>query len=464
MTQPTTTLPKHSLLLALAKQYGTPAYVYDKNCILNNLTAYQAAFKHRRHQICYAVKANSNLHILKLLAAAGAGFDIVSIGELQRVIMAGGDPKKTIFSGVGKQLEEIIMALDIGIEAFDIESLPELDTIIQAAEATETIAPISIRFNPNVDAKTHPYISTGLKESKFGLTESQATLAYQRAKDSPWINIVGINMHIGSQITDIDAFANALSEQAAFVKHLTHTLDIKLQHINIGGGIGVCYQDEQPIALDAFAQLVSSTYPDPNITLIMEPGRSIVANAGVLLTEVLYVKSHQDQHFTIVDAGMNDYIRTALYQAYNQISNLGALSDCTIDDYTADDYTADSQQTIPPDTATQQPIEQQPMEQAIVGPVCESGDFFAKKRRLKSQAGDILAIHDVGAYGFVMASNYNTRMRPAEILIDGDEATLIRRRETFEAVIAPELIGDLALESEYDDATHDGLYHETYHD
>lgn len=399
----------------IAETYDTPTYVYDARLITEKFGEYQKAFGTRKHQVCYAVKANSNLAVLKLLAELGAGFDIVSMGELQRVIMAGGKPEKTIFSGVGKQIEEIAFALEVGIEAFDVESLAELETIITVAEAMEAVAPISIRFNPDVNAQTHPYISTGLKDSKFGLTEAQALTAYQIARDSQFIKVVGINTHIGSQITDLSAFEEALLIQANFAKKLKDQLGITLSHINVGGGIGVKYDNEKPIDIKQWADKLQSIHQDENITLLMEPGRSIVANAGTLLTRVIYNKEQSGNHFTVVDAAMNDYARVALYQAYNTISNLSRK-------------------------------ENNPIRQAVVGPVCESGDCFAKDRQLEAQAGDLLAIHDTGAYGFAMASNYNTRCRPAEVLVDNDDYHLIRRRETFEDLIDAELIGEFELE------------------
>lgn len=304
MTAPTAPTPyiTTETLAEIAEAYDTPTYVYDAALIRDKLAAYQNAFSDRKHQVCYAVKACGNLAVLKLLAEQGAGFDIVSMGELQRVIMAGGDPKKTIFSGVGKQIEEIAFALEVGIEAFDVESLAELDTIIEVAKHMDVVAPISIRFNPDVDAKTHPYISTGLKDNKFGLTEAQALDAYRIAKDNPALEIVGMNMHIGSQINDLAVFADALAIQSQFVKQLKETLGITLKHINLGGGIGVKYQSEHPIDIAEWAALVKSAYPDNNVTLLMEPGRSIIANAGLLLTRVIYTKTQSDNHFTIVDA------------------------------------------------------------------------------------------------------------------------------------------------------------------
>ncbi|MGY0400197.1 MAG: diaminopimelate decarboxylase, partial [Ostreibacterium sp.] len=407
----------NNTLIEIAEAYDTPTYVYDAKLITEKLQAYQQAFNDRRHQIYYAVKANSNLAVLKYLAALGAGFDIVSMGELQRVLMAGGLPEKIIFSGIGKQVEEIAFALEVGIETFDIESLQEIETIIAVATEMEKTASVSIRFNPDVDAKTHPYISTGLKNSKFGLTEEQAMLAYKKARDSQHLNVVGINMHIGSQITDLSVFKEALTIQANFIKRLKDELNITLQHINIGGGIGVKYHDETVIDLVEWAKLVKATHTDNNLTLLMEPGRSIIANAGVLLTRVIYNKEQSDNHFTIVDAAMNDYARAALYQAYNHISNLSNETN-------------------------------HPTIQSIVGPVCESADCFATGRPLAAKPGDLLAIHDTGAYGFAMSSNYNTRVRPAEVLAKGDDYHLIRRRETFEDMIEAELIGQFELEKE----------------
>lgn len=407
----------NTCLHEIADSYETPVYVYDSQLIAERFNAYQQAFSDRKHQVCYAVKANSNLAVIKHLSDLGAGFDIVSIGELQRVLMAGGNPEKTIFSGVGKQIDEIAFALEVGIEAFDVESIAELETIIAVATEMDCIAPISIRFNPDVDAKTHPYISTGLKDNKFGLTADLAIDAYKIAKESKHINIVGINMHIGSQITDLDSFKAALDNQSVFVETLRNTLGISLSHINVGGGIGVKYHEESPIDISAWAQVVKSKYNDDNITLIMEPGRSIVANAGALLTRVLYTKAQSGNHFCIVDAAMNDYARVALYQAHNHISNISRESN-------------------------------NPIDQAIVGPVCESGDSFAKNRPLDAQAGDLLAIHDTGAYGFTMSSNYNTRLRAAEVMANEDDYQLIRKRETFDEVIAAELIGQFELEDE----------------
>ncbi len=400
----------------IAKDYGTPVYVYDAKLIRDKFNAYKEAFTGRKHQVCYAVKANSNLAVIKLLADLGAGFDIVSIGELQRVLMAGGLAEKTIFSGVGKQIEEIAFALEVGIEAFDIESLQELKTIIAVAEAMDLVAPISVRFNPNVDAKTHPYISTGLKDNKFGVTEDQAIEAYRLTRDSQYAEVVGINMHIGSQIIELSVFDEAIKIQSQFIQRLKDELNITLKHINVGGGIGVKYDDEQPIAINDWAEILKSHYTDSDVTLLMEPGRSIVANAGVLLTEVINQKVQSDKSFSIVDAAMNDYARVSLYQAYNHIINISRAAENLV-------------------------------VQDVVGPVCESADCFAKNRELEVESGDLLAITDTGAYGFAMASNYNTRGRSAEVLAEGDDYHLIRRRESFEEMIANELVGQFELEN-----------------
>lgn len=411
---------EHDILKVIADRYGTPAYVYDKKTIIKNFRLYEQAFQGRSQQICYAVKANSNLAIIKCLADLGAGFDIVSKGELQRVLLADGVPGKTIFSGVGKTTEDIALALLVGIGAFDVESIAELETIIAVAQEMDVVAPISIRLNPDVDAKTHPYISTGLKDNKFGLTADAAWQAYRMAKRSRYIDIVGINMHIGSQITDIRVFEDACRKQSQFIKRLKNELGIALKHINLGGGIGVRYQNEKTISIRDWAHMVCSIYQDSDVTLVMEPGRSLVADAGILLTRVIYGKVQADNRFIIVDAAMNDYLRPALYQAKNHISNINRV----------------------PST---------PTKQHIVGPVCESADCFAKDVLIEASAGDVLAFHDMGAYGFVMASNYNTRERPAEVFVDGDDFSLVRRRETFDDLIAHELIGELALESEGED-------------
>lgn len=404
MTQYKTTL------INIANEFGSPCYVYDAKIIKDNFLQYQQAFANTQHQICYAVKANSNIHVLAMLAKLGSGFDVVSIGELLRVVKAGGNPKKVIFSGVGKTREEIEQALQIGIEAFDIESLAELDLLIEVATETNKVAPISCRFNPDVDAKTHPYISTGLKDNKFGLTEEAALAAYSRAKDSPVIDIVGINMHIGSQLTDVSALTDAIARQHAFIEKL-NGMGITLKHINFGGGLGIKYKDENPISIADWVNEITKVYADSDVTLVIEPGRSIVGEAGVLLTKVIYTKSQNDNHFAVVDAGMNDYMRVALYQAHANIVNLSEPTD------------------------NKEPVQTY----QVVGPVCESTDCFIKNAELSTKAGDLLAITEVGAYGFSMASTYNTRPLVAEVLIEEDGSyRLIRRRSTFEELIAGE--------------------------
>lgn len=410
----------NALLLEIAQAYDTPTYVYDAAQIRANFKRYQQAFEknQRKHTVCYAVKACSNLAILQMLAEMGAGFDIVSVGELKRVLMAGGEADQVIFSGVGKTVEEMAFALEVGIHAFDIESIAELETLIKVAKAMEMVAPISIRFNPNVDAKTHPYISTGLKENKFGLDTENARYAYRIAHNSPHIKVLGINMHIGSQISSLEVFKEALLIQKAFVDSLQTELGIKLEHINMGGGAGVIYKTEdKAMDIEALITMACEIFADKQQTLVVEPGRSIVANAGALLTRVLYQKQQADNRFSIVDAAMNDYIRSALYQAYNHIVNV---------------------------TDANRPLHQE----TIVGPVCESGDVFTKKREIGLKTDDIIAICDTGAYGMTMASNYNTRSRAAEVLIEDGDFHLIRRRETFEDLITPELVGNFMLEED----------------
>ncbi len=401
------------LLLEIAKKYETPCYVYSKEIIEENFNKYKEAFAQNKHSICYSVKANSNISVLSLLNNLGASFDVVSVGELKRVLVAGGDASSVIFSGVGKKVEEIAFALDCRIKAFDIESIQELETIISVAQEIGEIASISVRFNPNVDAKTHPYISTGLKDNKFGLTEEQAFETYKIAKESNWIEISGINMHIGSQLTDISAFEDALAKQAQFILRLETELNISLKHINTGGGLGINYEGENTISMQNWVDAITKAHKtSPNIELVIEPGRSIVGNAGVLLTQIINTKPQGDINFAICDAAMNDYMRVALYQAYNHIENI---------------------------SLEQKEKLEQNKKYTIVGPICESADFFAKGRELSLAKNDILAICDTGAYGFVMSSNYNSREKLAEILIDGNEFKLIRKRETFENMIELEL-------------------------
>jgi diaminopimelate decarboxylase len=388
----------------IAGRFGTPCYVYSKSMIENRWLDYQQAFGNHPHLICYAVKANSNIAILQLLAHLGSGFDIVSQGELERVLQAGGDPKKIVFSGVGKQASEIERALDVGILCFNVESHQELSTIQSIAKEQNKKANISIRVNPNINPRTHPYISTGLKENKFGIPLEEALEAYQFAQKQSHLSVKGIDCHIGSQLTEMEPFTEALTQVVKLVGILQKQ-GIQIQHLDIGGGLGITYQKETPPEPGAYIacmlETLKSIYKEKPLKLLIEPGRSIVGNAGVLLTEVLYTKETPDKNFAIVDAGMNDLMRPALYQAWQ---NIVQVEPCSAPEKIWD----------------------------IVGPVCESGDFLGKNRPLSLAPHSLLAILSAGAYGFSMTSNYNTRNRPAEILVDREIAYQIRRRETFE--------------------------------
>ncbi len=388
-------------LADLARQHGTPLFVYSKAAMLAALGAYQRGFAGRKAQICYAMKANSSLAVLQLFARAGCGFDIVSGGELERVLAAGGDAAKIIFSGVGKTRAEMRQALDAGIGCFNVESEAEIDVLNEVALAAGKRAPISIRVNPNVDPKTHPYISTGLKGNKFGIAHEHTLATYQRAASLPGLHIVGIDCHIGSQITQEAPYLDAMDRVLDLVAAIEAS-GTPLHHIDFGGGLGIDYNGDTPPAADALwakllAKLDARGYGQRQ--LMIEPGRSLVGNAGVCLTEVLYLKPGEQKNFCIVDAAMNDLPRPAMYEAYHQIVPLvpRAGTDPTWD---------------------------------VVGPVCESGDWLGRDRSLNVQPGDQLAVLSAGAYCMSMASNYNTRGRAAEILVDGSQAHLIRRRET----------------------------------
>lgn len=396
----------------LAQRYGTPLYVYSKAALHANWQAYQEVINHDQNVlICYAVKANSNLAILNTFAKLGAGFDLVSGGELMRALKAGADPQKIIFSGVGKQAWEIEAALNAGIKCFNVESIPELSLIAEVAQQLGKTAPISLRVNPDVDAKTHPYISTGLRENKFGIDINLATDIFKKAKALPHITIVGVDCHIGSQITDIACYGDAADR----LIHLLNQLKaegITLHHIDIGGGLGIQYTDETVPTPLALAQLVKAKFEAAgygDLELVMEPGRSLVGNAGVLLTQVQFVKPTEARNFAIVDAAMNDLIRPTLYDAYH-----GVL----------------------PVQISQQPT----AVYDIVGPICESGDWLAKQRELAINAGDYLVIESAGAYGFTMSSQYNSRPRAAEILVDDSRVHIIRERETIDQLYALEHI------------------------
>ncbi|MDG1813366.1 MAG: diaminopimelate decarboxylase [Porticoccaceae bacterium] len=393
-------------LADIANEFSTPCYVYSKAAISANFSAYQAALKERDHLICYAVKSNSNIAVLQTLANLGAGFDIVSLGELERVLLAGGDPAKVVYSGVAKTANDMRRALQIGIHCFNVESEAELVVLNRTAAELGVSAAVSLRVNPDVDAKTHPYISTGLKENKFGIDINLAPAVYQRAATMANISVVGVDCHIGSQLTEIQPFVDAMGRLLVLVDQLSE-LGIHLQHIDIGGGLGVRYQDEiAPSAAEYLAALLLQL-EGRHETLVLEPGRSITANAGVLLTQVEYLKSNGEKNFAIVDAAMNDMLRPALYQAWMDIQ---PVTDSDVETKTYD----------------------------VVGPVCETGDFLGKDRSLAIAEGDCLCVFSAGAYGFVMSSNYNTRPRAAEIMVDGDQTHLVRARETIEDLVRGE--------------------------
>ncbi len=396
-------------LPALAQTYGTPLYVYSESALSDAFKAYEQAFAANQPLICYAVKANGNLSVLKHFAALGSGFDIVSGGELQRVLAAGGDAGKVIFSGVGKSRDEIKLALEVGVKCFNVESLPELDRINEVAAAMGQTAAISLRINPDVDAQTHPYISTGLKENKFGIAFVDAMGAYRHAAALPHLRIVGIDCHIGSQLIDLSPLAEALERLLVLVDQLAAE-GIVLQHIDIGGGVGIVYNDEAQPDLQAYADTVARLLAGRPQHLVMEPGRSLVGNAGLLLTQVEFVKQGEGKNFVIVDAAMNDLMRPALYQAYHAIEAVEPHSD------------------VPAVLAD------------VVGPICETGDFLAKERELAVLAGDLLAVKSAGAYASSMASNYNTRTRAAEVMVNQGEQRLIRRRETLSDLWKDEIV------------------------
>ncbi len=388
-------------IAALAKAHGTPLFVYSKEAMLAALAAYRRGFAGRKLQVCYAMKANSSLAVLQVFAQAGCGFDIVSGGELERALAAGGEPRQIIFSGVGKTRAEMRQALDAGIGCFNVESEAELEVLSQVAVAAGRVAPVSIRVNPNVDPKTHPYISTGLKGNKFGVAHERTLQTYQRAAALPGLQVVGIDCHIGSQITQAEPYLDAMDRVLDLVEAVEAS-GIALRHIDFGGGLGIDYQGDQPPAADAlwtrlFEKLDARGFGDRQF--MIEPGRSLVGNAGVCVTEVLYLKPGEQKNFCIVDAAMNDLPRPAMYQAFHGIVPVQPRSG------SAETYD-------------------------VVGPVCESGDWIGHDRALAVQPGDLLAVLSAGAYCMSMASNYNTRGRAAEVLVDGASAHVIRARET----------------------------------
>lgn len=391
----------------IADQFGTPCYVYSKRAIELNYSAYVTALGDYPHLVCYAVKSNSNIAVLQTLVALGAGFDIVSIGELERVLLAGGDPSKVVFSGLAKTADEMNRALEVGIHCFNVESESELVLLNATAASLSVNAPVSIRVNPDVDAKTHPYISTGLKEDKFGIDIDQALGVYERAAQMDNIDLIGVDCHIGSQLTEVKPFLDAMARLLILVDQLTER-DIPLAHIDIGGGLGVRYQNEQTLSVGDYMAELLPLLAQRNETLILEPGRSITANAGVLLTRVQYLKSNDHKNFAIVNAAMNDMLRPSLYQAWMDIQPISIHSD--------------SEEKI----------------YDVVGPVCESGDFLGKDRTLSISEGDYLCLFSAGSYGFVMSSNYNSRPRVAEIMVAGEQVHLIRQRETLRDLVRGE--------------------------
>ena len=399
---------EHVALDQIAENFGTPCYVYSKSALTQAFENFSAGFKNANHLVCFAVKSNPSLAILNLFAKLGAGFDIVSGGELARVIAAGGDPSKVVFSGVGKTADEMRAALEAGIFCFNVESASELARLNDIAGYMGKVAPVSLRVNPNVDAKTHPYISTGLKNNKFGVAYEDALDIYLQAAAMPNIAIHGVDCHIGSQITELSPFLDAFDRVLALVDALEKN-GIQIQHLDLGGGIGICYSDETPPEFGEYAKAMLAKLGKRDIKLVFEPGRALVGNAGLLLTKVEYLKHTETKNFAIVDAAMNDLMRPALYDAYHAI------------------------EAVKPRIAKTHNYE-------IVGPVCESGDFLGHDRELALAEGDLLAIMSAGAYGMSMSSNYNTRPRAAEVMVDGDKCTLIRQREKVQDLFALETI------------------------
>ena len=393
----------------IVKAVGSPCYIYSRATLERHWKAFDDSLAGHDHLICYAVKANSNLAVLNLFARFGSGFDIVSAGELLRVLKAGGDPSKVVFSGVAKKRDEIKLALEKGIQCFNVESAAELAAINDVAASLGVVAPIAFRVNPDVDAGTHPYISTGLKENKFGIDIEIALEMYQRAEKMKNISIQGIACHIGSQLTEVTPFLDALDRVVVLVNELSEK-GIELAHIDLGGGLGICYQGEQPPQPAEYAKALVERLGDNKMPIHIEPGRAIAGNAGILVTTVEYLKHTEYKNFALVDAAMNDLIRPSLYSAWQDI-----IPVCKNDDVSVQEYD-------------------------VVGPVCETGDFLGKDRALKISEGDLLAVRSSGAYGFTMSSNYNSRPRVAEVMVDGDKFHVVRKRETFEDLIQGESV------------------------
>jgi len=401
---------ENSPLSKIAADFGTPTYVYSKEALTSAFSLFSAGFEGTDHLVCFAVKSNPSLAILRLFAKLGAGFDIVSGGELARVIAAGGDPAKVVFSGVGKTESEMRSALEVNIFCFNVESASELERLNRVAGSMQKIAPVSLRVNPNVDAKTHPYISTGLKNNKFGVAYEEALSLYQAAAKMPNIVIHGVDCHIGSQLTELSPFLDALDRVLALVDQI-EAVGIPIHHIDAGGGIGICYQDETPPDFSEYAQAMRQKMAGRKVKLVFEPGRALVGNAGALLTKVEYLKHTESKNFAIVDAAMNDLMRPALYDAYHDIVSV-------------------------------KPSEVESQVYEIVGPVCESGDFLGHDRQLALRQDDLLAILSAGAYGMSMSSNYNTRPRAAEVMVDGNQVYEIRKREHIDDLFALERVLD----------------------
>lgn len=391
----------------IIKQYGSPCYIYSRATIERHWQAFDQAFGQRPHLVCYAVKANSNIAVLNVMARLGSGFDIVSRGELERVLRAGGSASKIVFSGVGKSQSELVFAIKAGIRCFNVESIAELERLNQLASELNTSVPVSIRVNPNVDAKTHPYISTGLKENKFGIDITEAISIYQQAAKMSHIDIQGVDCHIGSQLTNSAPFIDALARVLDLIDQLAN-LNIDIKHLDIGGGLGICYQNENPPKPADYAKAILEHLGNRDIEILIEPGRAIVGNAGILVTTVEYLKHTEHKNFAIVDAAMNDLLRPALYSAWQAIVPIKQKNDAKLQTYD------------------------------VVGPICETGDFLGKDRELNLRQGDLLAVRSSGAYGFGMSSNYNSRPRVAEIMVDGDKIHLIRQRETIDDLMAGE--------------------------
>lgn len=391
----------------LMAAYGSPLYVYSRHDIERNWLEFDQAFGQHPHLVCYAVKANSNLAVLNTLAKIGSGFDIVSQGELERVLAAGGQANRCVFSGVAKTKQEIKRALEVGVRCFNVESASELDRIEAIAKSLNTQAPISIRVNPNVDAKTHPYISTGLKENKFGVDIDDAMDLYQRAQDSEYLNVQGLDCHIGSQITEVSPFLDALDKVLTLVEQLNKN-GIEITHLDLGGGVGIVYDDERTIDIKAYVEAIIAKVG--NIEIILEPGRAVVGNAGVFITKVEFLKQNSEHSFAIIDGAMNDLLRPSFYNAYHQVLPVNENSNGIQASWD------------------------------LVGPICETGDFLAKDRDLSLSQGDYLALMSAGAYGFTMSSNYNSRPRVAEVMVDGDQHHLVRERETIQDLFYKESI------------------------